>query len=176
MIKLKIKRTDSNYCVSQVFEFKNYREAHRDLDMARHCKGTECAARRLEHYSDHETTHDDFGKEIGKDCVLELFEEVNQMKQATVDRHKALMLDELMKHFEVWQKDKNVYNQNEIMYALERVKNNLEGLDSAVNEQSESKACNPPIRDRAFEAQLVKDLEDAEAFHVQVASTGLKKF
>lgn len=58
----------------EILEFKNFREAHRDLDCYRVCRYEGCTASRLEHYSDHEMTHDDFGNEIGKECVEDMFE------------------------------------------------------------------------------------------------------
>ena len=64
-------------------QFKNYRQAHYDLDCYSFCKGTYCTARTLDHYSDFEITHDDFGVEIGKECVEEMldYEERKRMKK-----------------------------------------------------------------------------------------------
>jgi hypothetical protein len=53
----------------EVMEFKNWREAHYELKDRCHSKDPECFVNRLEHYSDFETRFDDFGNEIGKECV-----------------------------------------------------------------------------------------------------------
>lgn len=76
---------------SAKYQFKNYREAHYELDLARVCnQHGGCEASRLEHYSDRETIHDDFGRLIGKECVDEYFSD--QIGKA-LDRQKCARME-----------------------------------------------------------------------------------
>lgn len=64
MIKIKYK--------GETYTFKNFREAHADLDA---CEWrNECNAAILEHYSDSKTLYDDFGREIGRECLEHTYE------------------------------------------------------------------------------------------------------
>lgn len=71
MIKLKCYETGGLY------EFKTWREAHYELDLCGGMTFDECSVRTLEHYGD-SCTHDDFGNPIGRECVLESFEEIEE--------------------------------------------------------------------------------------------------
>jgi len=67
MIKLK--------CDGEIYEFKNWREAHRALEPCP--PGSGCVANYLEGICDY-TEVSDFGVLIGKKCVLEIAEEIEQ--------------------------------------------------------------------------------------------------
>lgn len=70
-----IKLTNKN---GEVFDCANFLKAHQELVNSRDC-GPECSAARLIHYSNFEHKHDDFGNEIGRECVeAEGWEVLNQ--------------------------------------------------------------------------------------------------
>ena len=64
------------YGTEEVMEFKNWRVAHYELDLCD--RSPECYAHVLDHYCEMDREVSDFGCLIGKDCVLEFCEEINE--------------------------------------------------------------------------------------------------
>jgi hypothetical protein len=71
----------------EIFKFKNWRDAHRRLD---YCCDSGCTATRLERYAEFNLSHDDFGRVIGKDCVLSYVELIRETRGDGMKEDEAL--------------------------------------------------------------------------------------